>query len=61
MKNDIYLVERGGNRIAITQIAVNEFRLLVDPRWFSAAMSLWFQIIERPNLPAIIHEQIHDM
>jgi hypothetical protein len=24
-------------------------------------MSLWFQIIERPNLPAIIHEQIHDM
>ena len=61
VKNDIDLVERGGDRVAITQIAVNEFRLLVDPRWYSAAMSLWFQIVERPNLPAIVHEQIHHM
>jgi hypothetical protein len=58
VKNDLYLVERGGNGVAVAQIALNEFRVLVDPSRLSAAMSLRLQIIERPNLPAFIHEKI---
>src|SRR4029453_13709611 len=50
VKNHVDLVERGGNRIAITQITLNEFRFLVDPGRLSPPVSLWFQIIERPNL-----------
>jgi hypothetical protein len=40
---------------------MNELSLLVDPGRLSATMSLWFQIIECPDLPAIIHEKIHDV
>src|SRR5881409_1918008 len=61
VEDDVDLVERGGNRVTITQITVNEFRLLVDPSRLSAAMSLWFQIIERPDLPAVIHQKAHDV
>jgi hypothetical protein len=40
---------------------MNELRLLVNPGRLSATVSSWFQIIECPDLPAIIHEKIHDM
>ena len=61
VKNGVYFVESGNNRVAIAQIALYEFRFLVDPSRLSAAMRLWFQIIERPNLPASIHEKIDYM
>jgi hypothetical protein len=41
VKNDVDFVECGGNRLAIAQIAVNEFRFGVDPRRLSAAMGFW--------------------
>ena len=61
VKNDVCLVERGDNRVAITQIAVSEFRLLVDPGRLSATVGLRFQVIERPNLPAFVHEKVDHM
>jgi hypothetical protein len=61
VKNDVYLVERGDDRVAITQITVNEFRLFVDPSWLSATVGLRFQVIERPNLPAFVHEKVDNM
>ena len=61
MKNDVYLVECGSNRLPITQIALNEFRVLINPSRFSMSVGLWFQIIERSNPPAFIHEKIDYM
>ena len=61
VKNGVYLVESSDNRVAIAQIALYEFRFLVDPIRLSATMGLWFQIIERSNLPASIHEKIDYM
>jgi len=61
MKDDVDLVERSRNHVAIAQIGVNKFRLFVYPRRSSAAMRLRFKIIETAHFPALAHQQIGNM
>src|SRR5437016_14505607 len=53
MKDNVDLVERSRNRVAIAQIGINKFRLFVYPRRSSAAMRLRLKIIESAHLPAL--------
>ena len=58
VKDDVDLIQRGGDRFAIADVAFDEFHFRVDPSRLAAAMRLWFEIIEHPNVPAFVHEQI---
>ena len=58
VKDDVDLVERGRDGFAIAQVALNEFRLLVNPRRFAATVRLRLQIVEHANFPAFSHQQI---
>ena len=58
MKYEINLVERGGDRVAIAQIALDEFRIFVNPRWLAATVRLRLQIVESAHLPPFAHEKI---
>ena len=60
-KHDIDLVECSCHCIAIAQIALDEFRLFINPSRFSTAMGLRLKIIQRTYLPPFAHEKIHQM
>src|SRR6266480_4128979 len=61
MKDDVDLIERGGDRCAVAQIALDKFGFFVDPSRLPAAMRLRFEIIKDANFPALMHEQIGHM
>ena len=42
MKDDVNLVERGGDRVAIAQVAFNELSGRINPVWFAAFMRVRF-------------------
>jgi len=57
-KDDVDSVERGGDGVAIAQIAFNEFRLVGDPRRLAALVRVRFQVIEHAHFPAFADEQV---
>ena len=61
VKDDVDLVERGRDGVAIAHVALDEFCLFIDPRRFTATMRVRLKIIERANLPAFAHEQINNV
>ena len=56
MKDDVDLIERGGDRLTIAQVAFNEFNAVRYPRRLSAPVRLRLQIIENSDLPSFAHE-----
>ena len=61
IQREVDVVEGGSNRVAIAQIAVNKFCVLVYPCWFPAAMRLRLQIIKRADTPAFTYKKIDYM
>ena len=61
VKNDVDLVECSSDRIPIPHVALDKFRLPIDPRWPSAAMRLRFKIIKRAYSPAFVHETVDNV
>src|SRR4029077_520880 len=61
VKNNVDLIERGSNRIAIPHVAQDEFRLGIYPCRLSAAVRLRLEIIQRAHLPAFAHKKIDNM
>jgi hypothetical protein len=61
MKNNVDLIECGTYRIAISHVALDEFRLGIYPRWFSAAVRLRFEIIQSAHVPTFPHEKIDNV
>ena len=61
MKNYVDISQRVLNGPAITQIALYEFGISIDPRWFPSLVGIWFQIVEDSHPPSFAHQQISDM
>ncbi len=61
VKDDVDLVERRCDCVAIAQVALEEFCLFVNPRRFTAAMRLRLKIIESAHPPALTHEKIDNV
>ena len=61
MKNDIDICEHSRNRFSIAQIALNEFRTVIDPGWFAALVRVRLNVVENANLPPFTYEQVHKM
>src|SRR4029077_7733971 len=61
MEDDIDVVYRGSDRIAIAQIRFDEFRLFVNPRWLPPPVGLGLEIIQPTHVPALPHENIDNV
>jgi hypothetical protein len=61
MKNDVYVIERGCDCIAIAQITFDELRLFINSWWLSSPVRLRLEIIKRAHLPAFAHEEIDNV
>ena len=61
VKNNVDVVERSGNRIAVPHVALDEFGLGIYPCRLSAAVGLRLEIIQRANLPTLAHEKIDNV
>jgi hypothetical protein len=61
VKNNVYPIERGSNRIAIPHVTLDEFRVGIYPGRLSAAVRLRLEIIQRAHLPTFAHEKIDNM
>ena len=54
VKHDVDVVQRGGDRLAIGNVAFNELDVLIDyPRRLAVAMRLRFEIIQNAHSPAV--------
>src|SRR5437763_9169111 len=61
VKNDFDIFKRGRYCGMIAQIALNEFRFFFEPGWFSAAMRLRLEIIERAHSPTFADQHVHEV
>src|SRR5262245_28681700 len=61
VKNNVDPVERSSNRIAVSHVAVYEFRLRIYPYWLSATVGLRLEIIQRAHLPTFAYEKIDNV
>ena len=61
VKNDVNPVQRGGNRIPIPDVALDEFGVGIYPCRLSAAVCLRLEIIQRTHLPTFAHEKIENV
>ena len=55
VKDDVDLVQSGGDRVAISQIALDEFRAFINPVWLAALVRVRLEIIEHAHFPAFAH------
>ena len=58
VKDDVDLVERRRDRLAIAHVAFDKLRGGIDPRRFAAAMRVRLEIIQDANFPAFANEKI---
>src|SRR5581483_135003 len=61
VKDDVDLIQSGGDRCAIPDVALDKFRAFVDPRRLAAFVRVRLEIIEYANLPAFAHEKIDNV
>ena len=61
MKNNFDPIECSGNCIAISNVALDEFRFGIYPRWLPTTMRLRFEIIQPAHLPTFTEEKIDNV
>ena len=61
VKDDVDLVQCSRNGFAIAQIAFDESRVRVNPRWLAAFVRIRLKIIEHAHFPALTQQQIRNM
>ena len=61
VKDHVDAFHGGAHRRAVSQIALDKFRLLVDPGGFAEAVGLGFEVVEDANGPAFAEEVVGDV
>src|SRR5262249_28744350 len=61
VKNYFDPIERSRNRIAVSDVPLDEFRAGIYPRRLSTSVSLGFEVIQYAHLPPFAHEKIDNV
>jgi hypothetical protein len=61
VEDNVDLVERGRDGVAVAQIAAPEFGVFVKPGWLTTAMRLRLKIVQYPDGPTFSDEEIDQM